>query len=338
MAGVTELSVVVAVYGCSGALRPLHERLVASVSQVTSSFELIFVDDRSPDGSWAILTELAGADPRVRGFRLSRNFGQHAAITAGLAQSRGRWVVVMDCDLQEPPEAIPVLYAKAQEGYDLVHSRRARNHHSLARRIASRAYFRLRNVILGTATDTDHGTLSLLSRKVVDAFLSVRDRHREYLGLLEWLGFEHTTIEIEQSDRHEGQSSYTIGRLMRVAVDGLLFQTTVLLRWIVFLGFFVAFGGALLACYLLYFYFFDDPLPGYTSIAVLLLLIGGLIITMMGVMGLYIGKVFEQAKGRPLFIVDERAGADSGLHEAARVAAGVEDQVQHADLVQERTE
>lgn len=338
MASVIELSVVVPVYGCSGALRVLHERLVASVSQVTPSFELIFVDDRSPDGSWTTLTELAGADPRVRAFRLSRNFGQHAAITAGLAQSRGRWVVVMDCDLQEPPEAIPLLYASAQEGYDLVHSRRTRNHHSLTRRIASRAYFRLRNVILGTATDTDHGTLSLLSRKVVDAFLSVRDQHREYLGLLDWLGFEHTTIEIEQSERYEGRSSYTVRRLMRVALDGLLFQTTVLLRWIVLLGFFVAFGGALLACYLLYFYFFDDPLPGYTSIAVLLLLIGGLIIIMMGVMGLYIGKVFEQAKGRPLFIIDQHAGAASGLHVAPGVGTGVEDQVQHADLVEERTE
>ena len=338
MAGVTELSVVVAVYGCRGALRVLHERLVASVSQVTSSFELIFVDDRSPDGSWAILTELADADPRVRAFRLSRNFGQHAAITAGLAQSRGRWVVVMDCDLQEPPEAIPALYAKAQEGYDLVHSRRTRSHHSLSRRIASRAYVRLRNVILGTTTDTDHGTLSLLSRKVVDAFLSVRDQHREYLGLLEWLGFEHITIEIEQSGRHEGNSSYTVRQLMRVAIDGLLFQTTVLLRWIVFLGFFVAFGGALLACYFLYFYLFDDPLPGYTSLAVLLLLIGGLIITMMGVMGLYIGKVFEQAKGRPLFIIDQHAGAPSGLHVAPRAGPGVEDQVQHSDLVEERPE
>ena len=338
MAGVTELSVVVAVYGCRGALRVLHERLVASVSEVTSSFELIFVDDRSPDGSWAILTELADADPRVRGFRLSRNFGQHAAITAGLAQSRGRWVVVIDCDLQEPPEAIPALYAKAQEGYDLVHSRRTRSHHSLSRRIASRAYVRLRNVILGTSTDTDHGTLSLLSRKVVDAFLSVRDQHREYLGLLEWLGFEHTTIEIEQSERHEGDSSYTVGQLMRVAIDGLLFQTTVLLRWIVFLGFFVAFGGALLACYLLYYYIFDDPLPGYTSIAVLLLLIGGLIIIMMGVMGLYIGKVFEQAKGRPLFIIDQHARAGSGLHVAPRAGSGVEDQVQHGDLVEERPE
>ena len=338
MAGMTELSVVVPVYGCSGALRPLHERLVVSVSQVTSSFELIFVDDRSPDASWPILSELAAADSRVRGFRLSRNFGQHAAITAGLAQSRGRWVVVMDCDLQEPPEAIPLLYARAQEGYDLVHTRRTGSHHSLVRRIASRAYFRLRNVILGTATATDHGTLSLLSRKVVDAFLSVRDQHREYLGLLEWLGFEHTTIDIEQSDRHEGRSSYTVGRLVRVAVDGLLFQTTALLRWVVFLGFFVAFAGALLACYLLYFYFFDDPLPGYTSIAVLLLLIGGLIIIMMGVMGLYIGKVFEQAKGRPLFIIDEQAGADSGLHVAPRVGTGVEEQVQHGDLVEERTE
>ena len=302
-----EISVVVPVYGCDGCIEALYARLKESLAGLGPS-ELIFVDDRSPDGSWPILTRLAERDPAVRAFRLSRNFGQHAAITAGLAQSRGRFTVVMDCDLQEPPEAIPELHAKALEGYEIVHTRRARRGQSLLRRVAGRTYFRLRNVVLDTDSGTDHGTLSMLSRKVVDAFLSLRDKDREYLAVLDWLGYRHATVEFDHAPRHHGRSSYTLRTLLRVAVDGMFFQTTTLLRWIVVLGFLVAIAGGCLAAYYLFSYLVSDPLPGYTSLAVLLLVLSGFIITSMGVIGLYVGKIFEQVKGRPLYLIDARAG------------------------------
>lgn len=304
-----EISVVVPVYGCAGCLEALHARLQASLAGFASA-EIIFIDDRSPDGSWEILRRLARRDDTVRAFRLSRNFGQHAAITAGLAQSAGRFAVVMDCDLQEPPETIPALYRKALEGYGIVHTRRSRREQSALRRIAGRAYFRLRDVLLDTAAGSDHGTLSILSRQVVDAFLSLRDKDREYLAVLDWLGYDHATIEFDHAPRHHGTSSYTLRGLVRVAVDGLFFQTTILLRWIVLLGFLVALAGGGLAAFYVLSYFLSDPLPGYTSLAVLLLVLSGFIIISMGIIGLYVGKVFEQVKGRPLYLIDSDAATE----------------------------
>ena len=303
--GRVELSCVVPVYGCAGCLEALHHRLRESLESLTESFELIFVDDRSPDGAWEVLTELAARDPAVRAIRLSRNFGQHAAITAGLRESRGRWTVVMDCDLQEPPEAIPRLYAKAQEGYEIVHSQRSGTP-SRPRRIAGSAYFRLRNFFLKTNTGANQGTLSILSRKVVDAFLELRDVHREYLIALDWLGYDQAMIDVDAAPRHSGESSYTLRQLVRVAVDGMFFQTTILLRWIVALGFLLTAAGLGLAGYHLFVYFTSDPPAGYTSLAVLLLVLSGFVITSLGVVGLYVGKVFEQVKDKPLFVVDER--------------------------------
>ena len=152
--------------------------------------------------------------------------------------------------------------------------------------------------------DPEYSMLSILSRKVVDSFLSLGDRDRQYMLLLHWLGFRRTAIEIAHSERAEGKSSYTLRTLLKVALDGLFFQTTVLLRWIVYMGFAIGVCGLVLAAYLVYAYFVTDPLPGWTSVAVLVLVLGGAMILASGVTGLYVGKIFEQVKGRPLFIVD----------------------------------
>lgn len=300
-----ELSVVVPVYGCRGCLAELHRRLVASLSALTRSFEIVFVDDASPDGAWEELVRLARRHPEVRAFGLSRNFGQDAAITAGLTRSRGRWTVVMDCDLQEPPEEIPRLYAKAMEGYDLVRTVRTRRAHARLRRLASRGYRRLIS-----DEPTEYSSMSLLSRGVVDAFLSLRDRDREYTLVLDWLGFDQATVEIEYADRPEGASAYTLRRLVRVALNGMFFRTTVLLRVVVFVGFLVALAGGLLAVYNVYYYFAFGQPAGYTSLAVLLLLLAGFIIVSIGVVGLYVGRIFEQVKFRPLFIISREADGD----------------------------
>jgi polyisoprenyl-phosphate glycosyltransferase len=301
-----ELSVVVPVYGCRECLRALHERLRRALESITPMFEIIFVDDRSPDHSWEVLSDLARSDPAVKAYRLSRNFGQHAAITAGLAQTSGRWVVVMDCDLEEPPEEIPRLYAKAMEGNEIVHTVRKARQHSRFRRTASHAY---RYFMLETDSRTDYSTLSMLSRKVVDAFLRLRDNDREYLLLLDWLGFTQATIEFEHQKRSEGESSYTLSRLVRVALNGVFFRTTVLLRWVVALGFLIAVGGALLAAYNVIEYVAGKSPTGYTSLAVLLLLLTGFIIVSMGVIGLYVGRIFEQVRERPLYVIDSYEGA-----------------------------
>ncbi len=305
-----ELSVVVPVFGCAECLVSLHDRLTASISQITDSYELVFVDDRSVDRGWTVLQTLAARDRNVRAFRLSRNFGQDAAITAGLAQAQGDWAVVMDCDLQEAPEDIPRMWAAAREGYDVVRATRRRWSHSWLRRTGSRTFRRLTR---SSPTRPDYSNLSLLSRAVIDAFLRLQDRDREFMIALDWLGFSTTSIEIQHHERQHGQSSYTLRRLIRVAVDGMFFRTTVLLRLVVLTGFVIALCGLLLAGFEVAEYFTgpNSRIPGYTSLAVLGLVLSGVIIVSVGVVGMYVGRIFEQVKNRPLYLIEtEASGPD----------------------------
>jgi len=307
---VTEISVVIPVYNCAGCLRALHERLTTTLSALAADYEIVLVDDRSRDGAWEILAKLARSDPRVRVVRLSRNFGQHAAITAGLTRSRGAWTVVMDCDLQEPPEEIARLYAKAQEGYDIVRATREGRRHSAFRRMSATLYRRMLSEREGG--EIEFSTLSIISRKVADAFLELRDRDREYQLVLDWLGFSQATISFAHAEREgDSPSAYGLRELARVALDGMFFRTTVLLRWIVLLGFVVAVLGGLLGLYAIYSRYVEDTPPGYTSIVVLLVLLSGFIIISLGVVGLYVGRIFDQVKGRPLFVVDEQIDGDA---------------------------
>jgi polyisoprenyl-phosphate glycosyltransferase len=300
------LSVVVPVFGCVGCLDALYERLTRSVADVTDSWELVFVDDRSVDGGWEVLRRLARADERVRAFRLSRNFGQDAAITAGLASAQGDWAVVMDCDLQEAPEDIPRLWAAAGEGYEVVRTLRRGWRHPPLRRWTSRVYRRL---TMDADTRPEYSNLCLISRRVIDAFLRLRDREREFMIALDWLGFDATTIEIDHHDRLDGESGYTLERLIRVALAGMYFRSTMLLRLVVFVGFAVALAGILLAGFEIADYFIEPEktVPGYTSLAVLLLVLAGFIIVSVGVVGLYVGRIFEQVKDRPLYLIDAEA-------------------------------
>jgi polyisoprenyl-phosphate glycosyltransferase len=299
-----ELSVVVPVYGCRDCLDQLHQRLNKALKTITSSYQLVFVDDRSADGAWPVLETLAQSDSRVKALRLSRNFGQHAAITAGLAASEGEWTVVMDCDLQDPPEAIQGLYLRAKEGFDLVLARRKVRSSSGPRLLLSRIYFKLLNTFMDTNLDGGFGTFSILSRKVVNAYLLLGERDRHYMFVLHWLGFEQGTMDVEQDARVAGKSSYTVRQLVRHAVSGIFFQTTILLLYIVYLGFFIAAAGVVLSAFLIYLALVAHPQPGWVSVMVLILVIGGFIITSTGVTGLYIGRVFQQVKGRPLYVID----------------------------------
>jgi dolichol-phosphate mannosyltransferase len=310
---VIELSVVIPVYNCGGCLGELHARLTASMSAVSPDYEIVLVDDRSTDGAWDTMRELARADPHLRIVRLSRNFGQHAAITAGLARSTGRWTVVMDCDLQEPPEEIPRLYAKAQEGYEIVRAVREGRRHSAFRRVSASLYRRMLSEREGG--EIEFSTLSIISRKVLDTFLLLRDRDREYQLVLDWLGFSQASISFAHAERAGGSpSTYGLRELVSVALDGMFFRTTVLLRWIVFAGFCIAGLGVVMAIYAVYSRYVEDTPPGYTSIVVLLLLLSGFIILALGVVGLYIGRIFDQVKGRPLFVVDEQIDGADDVH------------------------
>src|SRR5450755_2876596 len=284
-----ELSVVVPVYGCGDCLVALHDRLTRSVATITDRYELVFVDDRSLDDGWGVLQRLARSDGHVRALRLSRNFGQDAAITAGLSEARGSRVVVMDCDLQEAPEDIPRLWTAAQEGADVVRTVRRGRRHAPLKRWGSRLYRRL---TFETDTRADYSTLSLISRRVVDAYLSLQDQDREYMITLDWLGFSAIAIEIAHADRHAGKSTYTVGRLFRVALNGMFFRSTLLLRLVILAGFAIALVGLAIAAFEIIDYLAgpNQTVPGYTSLAVLLLVLAGVIIISIGVVGLYVGR------------------------------------------------
>ena len=302
----TEISVVIPVYGCEACLIALHQRLTESLKNLVSEYEIIFVDDCGKDNSWYILEDIAKQDHYVKVFRLSRNFGQHAAITAGLSQSLGNWVVVMDCDLQDPPENIPYLYEEAMKGFDIVLAKRKEKQHSGFRKLAAKLYFKILNFFSKSNLDGDYGSFSMISRKVVNSFLSIKDLERHYLLILQWLGFRTTSIEYKHGERYSGKSSYSLSNLINHALEGIFFQTTRLLRWIIYAGFFISSLGFLLSIYYIWQYFLHGSLPGWTSLAVLILIMSGFIIISIGVTGMYIGKIFEQVKERPLFIIDQK--------------------------------
>jgi len=302
--GRPSISVAVPVYKCCGCLEQLCIRLDRVLKTLTDRYEIILVDDRSPDKAWEMIRSLQAAHPALRGIRLSRNFGQQVAITAGIAAAKGDLVVVMDCDLQDPPEMIVDLYEKLHEGYDLVVSRRIQRAHSPFRVLAAKAYFALLGRLSKERIDGSYGSFSLLTRKVVDAYLRFSERERHYIFVLRWLGFRMGSIDYEHRERAAGKSSYSLGALIRHAFDGIFFQSTALLRAIVALGLLFALAGMILAAYLIARQILVGSVPGWTSLAVLILTSTGVILISLGVVGLYIGKIFDQVKARPLYIID----------------------------------
>jgi dolichol-phosphate mannosyltransferase len=237
-----------------------------------------------------------------------------------LSRARGDWIVVMDCDLQDPPEDIPRLYAKALEGHDIVFGRRTHKPTSRTRRALASLYFRILRMFTGTHLEGQYGSFSVISRKVADALLQLRDQDRHYVMMLAWLGFDTTAVDYEPAVRYRGRSSYSLPRLIEHAFDGVFFQTTVLLRWIVYLGFFLAAVGGLAAGYFLIARVAGQAYPGWTSIVDVTFVLCGFIILSTGITGLYIGKVFEQSRERPVFVIDTVAEAEVAL--APPVSAG----------------
>lgn len=311
--GRPDLSVVIPSYGCVGCLEELCGRLQQTLAGMGKTFEVVIVDDRSPDNSWALTEHLTQRFTAVRGVRLSRNFGQQLAITAGLASAQGRNVVVMDCDLQDPPELIPELYRKLQEGgHDLVLGRRIERTHSKFRQLMAKLYFRIMQAATREPIDGSYGTFSILSRKVVDAFLQFSERERHYLLILRWLGFNAGTIDYGHAERYAGESSYNLARLIRLALSGLFFHTGIFLTWIMYAG--LGFTGLSFigAGYFVYRHLVSSPPPGWTSLAVGILGSTGLILASIGAVGIYVSRIFEMSKGRPIYIVDSECGCSSG--------------------------
>lgn len=298
------ISVIIPVYQAEGCLQELYRRLVASVESVTKDFELILVEDHGTDQSWDLITHLSQSDPRVRGAQLSRNFGQHYAITAGLDLCRGEWVVVMDCDLQDRPEEIPRLFAKAQEGYDIVRGVRVDRKHSLINRACSWLFYRILSWLSDLSINGNAGNFCMISRRVVVECRRLREQLRLFGCLLEWLGFQKAEIEIVHDPRFHGKSSYSFRKLWKLAMDVIVAYSDKPLRLSIGLGALVSTVSFFIGVVIFFRAInYQIPVPGWSSVMVSLFFLGGCMIGILGILGLYLGKVFNEAKGRPLYVI-----------------------------------
>jgi len=300
------ISVVTPVYECGNSLKKLYERLENSLSQITNSFEIIMVNDASPDNAWETIKLLSEKDTRVKGINLSRNFGQHMAITAGLDFTQGEWVVVMDCDLQDQPEEILKLYNKAQEGYDVVFGKRTQRQDNYFKTLASKTFYKVYDYLTGYDTDHSIANFSIISKNVVKNFRKMGEQHKPYGYFVNWLGFKRADIEIEHASRLEGKSSYSLKKLINLATDNIISQSNKPLRMSIKFGFTMSFFSAGYALYLITRYLLSDiSVAGWTSVMVSIYFVAGLLLVNLGFVGLYIGKIFDETKKRPLYVVDE---------------------------------
>ncbi len=303
---VPHISIVSPVYRGEKMVSELVQRNVKSVSTITDNYDIILVNDASPDNSWEEILKQCASNPKVKGINLSRNFGQHYAITAGLHYAKGDWVVVMDCDLQDRPEEIPNLYRKAMEGYDIVYARRVVRKDGFLKKQSSKWFYKVFNWLSGMQTDSSVANFGIYRHCVIDEFNKMPEKTRFFPSLVKYLGFKDAAIDVEHAGRAEGESSYNLNKLLKLSFDVIVPNSNKPLRISVGLGFVMAMFSFLLALYnLIAKWVGIIKVDGYTTTVFSIWFVGGLLLFVIGILGLYIGKIFDQVKGRQLFIVKE---------------------------------
>lgn len=304
-------------FRCESCIEELYRRVLAVFERMRVDFELILVNDGSPEGDWRVARALAQRDARVKAINLSRNFGQHYAISAGLDAADGDWVVVMDGDLQDPPEEIAALHAKAKEGHDIVFGRKPERSHSTFKRLTSRAFTRLLGFLMGESLDNAVTHFSIVSREVAHNARQFREHNRSYAFLLRWLGFDVAYIDVRHDPRFAGEGAYTLGKLLRLAFELVVSQSDKPLRISIGFGFVVALLAFLYGAFMVARYFTSGtPVEGWTSLITSIYFLGGLGFVALGVTGLYVGRIFEETKARPLYVVKEAVNVTK-FHSAA---------------------
>ncbi len=305
------LSLVLPVFNEEDVIPALLERLRTLLDRLRLPAEVVFVDDGSADGSLALLKEAARADPRLRVLSLSRNFGHQPAITAGLDHALGEAVVVMDADLQDPPEVVLELVARWREGFDVVHARRRRREHDSAfKALTARAFYRLFASIVPIPTVQDAGDFRLMSRRVVLAMRGLEETHRFLRGLVAWVGFRQTVVEYDRPERGAGVTKFSVGKMARFAMDGITSFSTLPLRLATYMGLVVGAIALAVAGWAAFQHFVrHETVQGWTSLIVVVSLIAAAQFLLLGIVGSYVGRIYEQVKRRPLYIVAEETSA-----------------------------
>jgi len=312
------ISVVVPCYNESEVLAQLYRRLTAAAQSWHEPFEVIVVDDGSDERTWRQLAEIHRRDDRWRVVRFSRNFGHQTAVSAGLSYSRGDAVIVIDADLQDPPEELHRFLARWREGYEVVYGVRRKRKESFVKRACYAGFYRLLALMSRTPIPLDSGDFCLMDRRVVDAVCALPERNRFVRGLRAWAGFRQVGLEYERHARAAGRPQYTLAKLIRLALDGVLAFSTAPLRLATWLGFFVSLLAMIGTAFSFIQRIFADwfaafgwgPVPGYATIVISLLFLGGVQLICLGVIGEYVGRIYDEVRQRPLWLVRDTLGCD----------------------------
>ena len=299
------ISVVSPVYRAEKIVTELVRQLHENLAKITDDYEVVLINDASPDNSWTVITAECEKDKRVKGINLSRNFGQHYAITAGLNYAKGEWVVVMDCDLQDRPNEIPNLYRKAQEGYDIVFARRVERQDKFLKRLFSKIFNAMLNYLSGIKQN-NVANFGIYHSKVISEYNKMKEYSRSFGSLIRYLGFKIAIVDVQHGERFEGTTSYTLSKLLHLAMDCVLSTSNKPLKLTVKMGFIISFLSFMLALYNIIAKVVGIiQVSGYTTTIFSIWFVGGLILFVLGILGLYIGRIFDQVKERQLFIVKD---------------------------------
>ena len=314
-------SLVLPVFNEEAVLPLLLPRLDTLLARLDGAAEVLFIDDGSRDLSRFICEQKAKTDPRYRFIGLSRNFGHQIAVTVGLDHARGDAVVILDSDLQDPPELVLELAAKWREGYEVVSAKRvSRAGESRFKRASAHLFYRLVSRLASIEIPEDVGDFRLVDRKVVDAFCRMRERARFVRGLFAWLGFRQAVVEFERPARAAGKTKYPLGKMVALAVNGIISFSEAPLFFALWSGFTVSALAFLYGLYVVGLWCVSPNLvPGWSSTIVIVAFLGGANMMMTGIMGLYVGRIHSEVKGRPLYLVDRQVGFDRADSEASNI-------------------
>ena len=300
------ISIVSPVYRAEKILPILISEINLVMERIGEDYEIILVDDRSPDNSWEVMKVLSSQNSKIKSIRLSRNFGQHSAIFAGLTKTKGDWVVVMDCDMQDQPKEIAKLYKKALEGYDIVLGQRENRKDKFLKKLSSKLFYKVFNYLSGGQFNNEIGNFGIYKKKVIDSILNISDYIKFFPLFINWVGFKSVSIPIEHGEREEGKSSYSISRLLKLAFNAIISFSDKPLRLFINFGLGISILSFVLGIYYLYLSITHKiTQPGFSSLILSIWFLSGIIISCIGIVGVYLGKTFDQAKGRPTFIIDE---------------------------------
>ncbi len=300
------ISIVSPVYRAEKILPILVSEINLVMERIGEDYEIILVDDRSPDNSWEVMKVLSSQNPKIKSIRLSRNFGQHSAIFAGLTKTKGDWVVVMDCDMQDQPKEIAKLYKKALEGYDIVLGQRENRKDKFLKKLTSKLFYKVFNYLSGANFDNNVANFGIYHQKTIKSILDMGDYVKFFSLFINWIGFKSVSIPIEHREREEGKSTYSVGRLFKQAFNVIISFSDKPLRLFINFGLSISVLSFIVGIYYLYLALTGKiAQPGFSSLILSIWFLSGIIISCIGIVGVYLGKTFDQTKGRPTFIIDE---------------------------------